>query len=380
MRLSPPSVAANGLEVSAAIAGARCGLAYEARVQLTPGWRVLDLRLDPASGLVHDLAAPGRIHGIPLRPGSVMIQVWVAHTSGTQRQLEMLLHVSPDPRSLWKDLPSDPSARFAKPARAQLHFRSVHGVELLAVSCRGRMHANVGGFREDDVQLAELPGGWLVLIAADGAGSARFSREGSRLAVDSVLNHLRQSLQANENADPTVLLSAAAHAALAALGALADAQRSTLSDFHTTLLIALCTVQSPQRVVVLQIGDGLIAAVGADGHFSAPLGVADHGDFHGQTRFLSADCLSLASLAVRIRQHELGDLRYLLVATDGIVDPCFETDSALSDPLQCAAFRGRLEAALQASEGPLDGLFAWLSEFTPGHHDDRTLAVAHWPR
>jgi serine/threonine protein phosphatase PrpC len=377
MRLWAPTAAANGPSVSAAISGAQCGVAYDARVQLTPGWRVVELRIDPASGLTHDSVIAGRIHGTPRQVGSVRLALRVAHSSGQQQALDVQLNVSPDPRSLWKDLPSDPTARFAKPPRDALQ-QHAHGIELLAVSCRGRMHANVGGFRDDDVRVGELPGGWLVLIAADGAGSARYSREGSRLAVQCALDSLTRGLQSNPEADPAALLSDAAHTALAAIDALASAQRCPSSDFHTTLLIALSTAQSPQRVVVLQIGDGLIAAIAADGRWSAPLGIADHGDFHGQTRFLSAECLTAVSLSKRIREHRLADVRYLLVATDGITDPYFETDSALADPAQCAGFVHKLQSALQAAAGPLDGLHSWLTEFTPGHHDDRTLAIACW--
>lgn len=379
MRLSAPTAAASGPNPGAAIAGARCGMPYDAQLQLSPGFRVMELWLDPAAGLSADPQRPGRVHGIAQRAGSFELRVRVADAQGRQRELAVQLHVSPDPRSLWKDLPSDPNAAFPKPALADQQLPLDTGAELLAVSIRGRMHANVGGFRDDDVTMGALPGGRFALLVADGAGSAELSREGSRLAVAAALASLRSSLSLDQAVPAELLLGTAAQAALQAIGDQAARSDRAPADFNTTLLIVVCSEAPPHEVWVLQVGDGLVAALTADGRWTAPLGVADHGDYHGQTRFLSPQSVAAADLPARLQCHRFEQLRYLLVATDGVVDPHFETDHALGQASQWQPYVARLEQALHSAEGALPGLYQWLQEFTPGHHDDRTLALARWP-
>ena len=261
----------------------------------------------------------------------------------------------------------------------------------MAVSTRGRLHANVGGFREDDYRIAYLAREQCALIAADGAGSAPLAREGSRIAVEAALAALSAGLQAQgADANPTALLVNAAQAAFASIRAQAHTLNRPVSDFNTTLLIVLCSVRAPHQVAALQIGDGLIAAKLNDGNWTAPLCECDYGEYHGQTHFLSALTATDAELRARIRVHQFAQLQTLLVATDGIVDPYFETESALLEASAWQPFAQRLETALnvvpasgaapeQFSHTNTNGLREMLEEFTPGHHDDRTLALATWP-
>ncbi len=380
MRLTAATAGANKLDISASIAGAQCGSVYDAEVRLSPGNRVLAIQIDPAFGLKTDPQRPARLYGVPISVGSAPLRISVCDQFGNTQTLSIVLPISANPRSLWKDLPSDPAAPYPKAAYSETYLAGPAGSQLVAVSTRGRLHANVGGFREDDYRIAYLPREQCALIAADGAGSAALAREGSRIAVDAALAALSTGLQVQgAETNPTALLANAAQAAFAAIQAQAHALSRPVSDFNTTLLIALCSVRAPHQVAALQIGDGLIAAKLKNGDWSAPLCECEYGEYHGQTHFLSALTATDAELHKRIRVHQFAQLQTLLVATDGIVDPYFETESALLDAGAWKLFGQRLERALtngQSSSG--EGLRQMLEEFTPGHHDDRTLALAIW--
>lgn len=384
MRLTAATAGANKLEITASIAGAQCGSVYDGEVRLSPGNRVLTIQIDPAFGLETDPQRPARLYGVPRCVGSASLQILVCDHAGSTQMLSIVLPISANPRSLWKDLPSDPAAPYPKAAYSEAYLAGPAGSQLVAVSTRGRLHANVGGFREDDYRIAYLAREQCVLIAADGAGSAPLAREGSRIAVSAALAALAADLQKpGADTNPTALLTNAAQAAFASIQTQAHALNRPVSDFNTTLLIALCSVRAPHQVAALQIGDGLIAAKLKDGDWTAPLCECDYGEYHGQTHFLSALTTTEAELCARIRVHQFAQLQTLLVATDGIVDPYFETESALFDASAWQPFAQRLAMALNALPAPeqsshINGLRHMLEEFTPGHHDDRTLALARW--
>ncbi|MBK9225311.1 MAG: protein phosphatase 2C domain-containing protein [Flavobacterium sp.] len=67
---------------------------------------------------------------------------------------------------------------------------------MVVASKRGRSHANVGSFRDDDFAFKDFENtGWSVICAADGAGSAKLSREGSKIAVTELLNFFSENLK-----------------------------------------------------------------------------------------------------------------------------------------------------------------------------------------
>jgi hypothetical protein len=384
VRLSAPTAGANKLEISASIAGAQHGSAYDAEVQVGAGNRVLEIQIDPAFGLKTDPQRAARLHGVPSCTGGAVLRISVLDRTGNKQAVSIILQISANPRSLWKNLASDPAAAYPKAPYADAYLDGPVGSKLLGVSTRGRMHANVGGFREDDFRIAYLPHEQCVLIAADGAGSAPLAREGSRIAVSSALAALSDSLQIHSaDADPAALLARAARAAFAGIQAQAEALGRSVSDFNTTLLIAMCSVRAPHQVAALQIGDGLIAAQSKEGAWSPPLCDCEYGEYHGQTHFLSAYAVTDAELHARIRVAQFPQLQTLLVATDGIVDAYFETESALLDANAWRPFAKRLATALSVASEParlVSGIRQMLEEFTPGHHDDRTIALALWPQ
>ena len=60
--------------------------------------------------------------------------------------------------------------------------------------------------------------------------------------------------------------------------------------------------------------------------------------------------------------------------TDGVSDPKFETDANLAKSEKWAALWQKLQPIFQA-EQPAAALEEWLDFWSPGNHDDRTLAL-----
>ncbi|MBL0237900.1 MAG: protein phosphatase 2C domain-containing protein [Saprospiraceae bacterium] len=63
---------------------------------------------------------------------------------------------------------------------------------MVAASKRGRSHANVGSFRDDDFSFHFNDStGWGAVTVADGAGSYKYSRQGSKIACDAVVEYVK---------------------------------------------------------------------------------------------------------------------------------------------------------------------------------------------
>jgi hypothetical protein len=65
-------------------------------------------------------------------------------------------------------------------------------------------------------------------------------------------------------------------------------------------------------------------------------------------------------------------LTALVLMTDGVSDPRFETDARLARPDDWHALWRDLAPAVAGAE---QGLLAWLDFWSPGNHDDRTIAL-----
>jgi hypothetical protein len=76
-------------------------------------------------------------------------------------------------------------------------FEPLGDRHILVSSKRGRSHANVGSFREDDFAFRHYEAtGWNIVVVADGAGSAKISRKGSALACQTVVDYFAEHLTA----------------------------------------------------------------------------------------------------------------------------------------------------------------------------------------
>lgn len=264
---------------------------------------------------------------------------------------------NPDPRDLWKDLPVPENTPFMKP-NEECEFVLVPEFEgrpqkdIVAASKRGRSHAQEGKPRDDHFKVSHNgENGWYTIIVADGAGSAKYSRKGSEIACtvaeDYCKTQLAERAEAFENCvadyvndnskeniqriatilrDIVVKAAFEAHKAIKAF--VPQCENAVVKDFSTTLLIAVCKrFDFGWFVASFGVGDGAIAIYDKDAEKVRLLNEPDGGEYAGQTRFLTMD--SIFSDRNRMLFSIVPDFTALMLMSDGISDPWFETDANL---------------------------------------------------
>jgi hypothetical protein len=357
------------------------------------------LQLPEDCGLFFD-AATGSLSGVPTRPFDKELSLhYCASRSASGVAAKVTLLINPDPASLWKDVPQPADAPYQKPTLD--HREEIHGpYRIVAASRRGRSHAQKGEFRDDDYAFGYAgETGWLVVVVADGAGSATYSRRGSQIAcavakqrLIAVLNSTHYNIaealhvqhQDWEHAEVKIALRqilyeaalSAHHKLRAEVSQPAEIlpNNATLRNYDTTLIL----------LVMKKVGEGCIAATFAIGDGGAgifphadsgmPLTHADSGEHAGQTIFLTFDSTvanTEKNLENRFRFVQTKEFIGALAMTDGITDPKFPSDAAFADPAQWAALWRELQPSLTDSQALLD----WMNFFSPGNHDDRTLVA-----
>lgn len=379
---------------------ARSNEAYEVAVELD-GLKGLKLEDAGGSGLTLDEAS-GFLKGFPTVSGDFVIRLQ-GLLNGKRCDVVANLAVIPDPKSLWVSKDSDRSAPFWKSDEA---FDRKEG-DLLCVSAskRGRSHAKDGTFRDDDFGLlASGSGGWHIAVVADGAGSAKFSRRGSKVAVDSVIQELPKlledhvsphlsnlvpaHLQGNPDAAVQIKsqlyqsLATAAFNAAKAIEGEAALNGEKASAFSTTLIVTVVRkVLEGWFIAAFSVGDGGAAVFDVREGSLTTLTLPDSGEFAGQTRFLQKSEFTggYEEVAKRIFFDIRKDFTAVALMTDGISDPKFPTDSVFADPSKWVEFwNGDLTKAVDFSLGNTEmesQFLGWLDFWSPGNHDDRTLAV-----
>ncbi|MSU32183.1 MAG: hypothetical protein EXS25_05905 [Pedosphaera sp.] len=334
------------------------------------------------------------------------VEVTLAETDG-RRIFERTIGVTvnPDPDSLWKNLPSNQSDPYWKPdsdhTKPDDEFTPV--ARMLAASQRGRSHAHEGLFRDDDFLVRfHRATGWHLLVVADGAGAAKYSRCGSQIACKQSLDFIEQWIDGNqalletavrsliENADGTMLkekvaypcFGKAAYEAQKAIAAEAGVHvpKAVMKDYATTLLLAVAKhTQSGWIIAAFSIGDGGIGLMRNDGQVKT-LCTPDCGEFAGQTVFLTASNVMRTTEQILNRIHiaHETDLKTLVLMTDGVTDPKFPTEASLSAPEVWKEFWTELNTTVDLSSDNKEAstdLLKWLSFRSPGNHDDRTIVL-----
>ncbi|MDR2208692.1 MAG: protein phosphatase 2C domain-containing protein [Azoarcus sp.] len=317
------------------------------------------------------------------------------------------VYINPDPTLLWKNLESDRNAPFWKPdEQAQL----ICGKErrIIAARKRGRSHAHVGSFCDDDYFVHhDSDDDWYIAIVADGAGSAKLSRLGSRIAVHVAGNHLKQVLRGDtgknivkevhalqNEQDPVKqkslqgvlhrsLYGAVGHAAHRAMKGLLDGAEKypeliSVKDLSTTLLAGIARRCGDQWLCAAYwVGDGAVGVYSANQSVQL-LGEVDSGDYSGQTRFLDIEEVSPQAILKRTRFKLCDHFTGFILMTDGVSDAKFETEARM---LQCDAWDElwtdlETGARLSESDGNEDKrLLQWLDFWSQGNHDDRTIVI-----
>lgn len=383
------------------IPNAKAGEPYVGKIEGKDGLgrdiRIVSVQMPENLGLTFD-EKNSELKGTPTTDGEHRLAVLWSPLDGSRGfRGECLLIVNPDPRKLWEQSIEPPVEGPYSKTNTDAELIDTPDFKIAAASRRGRSHARAGTFRDDDFHISHDGGsGWSVLIVADGAGSAKYSREGSRLAVATAGDFLREALASDigsrmndvvarwkddpasaEKATGTefhYLFHKTGIAAVQAIEAKATAAGNPVKDYSTTLLAALVRRHGADTfIATFWMGDGAIAAYGPTGTLKL-MGTPDSGEFAGQTRFLDRAALADNGFGKRVRIGYFANLLGILLMTDGVSDPRFETDNGLADAARWDKLWEELTPCL-AEKKPDESLVEWLNFFTPGHHDDRTIAV-----
>ncbi|NHB58533.1 protein phosphatase 2C domain-containing protein [Acinetobacter sp. 194] len=314
------------------------------------------------------------------------------------RTTQCKMNVIPDPRSLWKIIEPEVGQLFEKPHLD--HAKIVlDQYKIIAASRRGRSHEHGGTFRDDDfgiMQIKNTP--WSVIAVADGAGSAEYSREGSRIAIEIVKNEFARYLQGatisslNEDvqawkigsqdeqtqAIATKLNQQFYHVYYEIYKSIITQIENQAADldvapklFSTTLLVAVVySDQEKTFMSTFSVGDGAIAVYN-DTNVRI-MNVSDGGEYAGQTKFLDRSIAQ--EFGSRVKIGCFREIDAIMVMTDGISDPIFETDVGLSNHGKWKKLYQELNPLMQTEDAD-NALLEWMHFFVPGHHDDRTMAI-----
>lgn len=378
--------------IRVSLRNARAKTAYEFNLE---GFEALELVDDGGSGLTFDedvFSSDG------MTAGEYTLRLTGLKES---RDVEIVarLSVIARPQDLWVSHPSDQDAPLAKPDQ---DFEIVAGKGLLvAASKRGRSHAKEGTYRDDDFALGyDQESGWHILVVADGAGSAKLSREGSRKVCAVVSEKLpgllsksfadvdmaqwaaawRENPRSEDVLKPFELsLSRVALLAARRLEERAEDLGKKVTDLATTLSIGVAKHTDDGWVLAsFSIGDGGVGVWSSEEDDVILMCQPDSGDYAGQTRFLSMGDLK-GDTKERLFVEMKDTFTAFVAMTDGITDPKFETDAGLASADKWRAFwRDDLSAAVEfaSNNEEMETQFLeWMDFWSRGNHDDRTLAV-----
>lgn len=358
--------------------------------------------------------------------------------------------INPDPKSLWKNLPSDDKDPYWKPDDIS-EFQPLGLKNIVVSSKRGRSHANVGSFRDDDFAFKFYENsGWSVVSVSDGAGSAKFSRKGSELACKRVLKYFddflneenilkidqllmgsfsmdkevaqgddsednnqsnidlnSENLGANETIEENDAIGSEREKVITSnnlstffYGMIANAARYVhnelsefatdnemiLKDLHSTLIFCLFKKYDFGYVILsFGVGDCPIGVVNSDESDFKLMNWLDVGEHGGGTRFITMpDIFSTEKFYTRISLKVLEDFSFLFLMTDGIYDPKFVVEANLEKLEYWKDFIKDLKGEndektivdFDKSNFEIAGqLSNWMDFWSPGNHDDRTLAI-----
>lgn len=358
----------------------------------------------------------GTLCGTPTLAGEHTICLTCTHRDGLpdhpDLKRDFTLIINPDPRDLWQNHPTDEGIDYYRPDSEAAFLPAGAGgatKQLLAASQRGRSHAHEGKPRDDHFVIRRnAETGWSILAVADGAGSAQFSREGSRLAAETAAGYCDEHIGELEKADSFLpfgkepeneecrkkisqsaykVLGNAAFKAHQAIREEAERKERNSKEYASTLLFTACKrFDFGWFIASFAVGDGAMAVICErnEGFSAELLAEPDEGEYSGQTRFITMDDIfkDYKSMQKRIGVRVVPDFTALLLMTDGVSDAKFETDANLRAPEKWQDLWQELQQlplARSAEEGETaqKNLLEWLNFWSPGNHDDRTLALIY---
>ena len=337
------------------------------------------------------------IEGQPKEKGSV--QIWIEYKIGGNEILREEfpeITIYPDPKSLWRNLPHDPSAPYQRDDEDKKSQFDISGKTLLAASKRGRSHAHDGRFRDDAFDFGWLPEtGWLIVAVSDGAGSAEYSRKGAQIACETFVEDLSKKLSSVETNDKLAsipdpsgqemalerLLLETAHHASKNIRSEAESMNTPFKQYSATFLGYIAKKMGEEWLIVsVGVGDGAIGLIDSEGKLHL-MNEPDGGEYVGQTRFLTTPSVwqdgQKRTFSVRVH-----DFKFLCSMTDGVSDPKFETDNNLKNPDKWNELWNDLNQSpdtpvhFDKRDSSVEGeLLSWLDFWSKGNHDDRTITI-----
>jgi len=364
-----------------------------------------------------------KIKGTPIKHGDFKIQMickrkdWEEGKPLFDREITII--INPDPKSLWNNIATPEDIEYYKDdcdksfVKVEAKKRKIGFLglkdeielmkDMVAASQRGRSHAHEGKPRDDDFALYyNEQNEWYIMTVADGAGSAKYSRRGSQIACTTVIDICKATIsgniesfekaikifddektQENRNEVGKILyniIGAAAFKSYKNIEKEAQEKGYLLKDFATTLIVSVCKKFSFGWFVgAFWVGDGGIGIYNKRTQYIKVLGEPDGGEFAGQTRFLTMpEIVQSTEIYRRLRFDIVDDFTALILMTDGITDPKFETDANLLKIEKWNDLWNDLSGKVEFkddNEESKDQLLEWLDFWSPGNHDDRTIAI-----
>ena len=317
--------------------------------------------------------------------------------------------INPDPKLLWKNIESNQSDIYWKKDNVT-EVGSFLDKKIVISSKRGRSHANVGSFRDDDYAFKNFTEtGWSILAVSDGAGSASESRQGSKLACDLVISYFENNFSAEnlKDFDETLLkhnnnpiietetkindfvtnnLSKAAKYVHNQLEKFAIQSEKKLKDFHSTLIFTLVKkYEFGYAILTFGVGDCPIGLINKDQTEIKLMNWLDVGEYGGGFITMS-EIFKNDNFSSRFGFSLITDFSYLILMTDGIYDPKFVVEANLEKIEKWNEFLNDLKGnnndniAVDFNYQNLEiahQLSIWMDFWSPGNHDDRTLAIIY---
>jgi len=319
--------------------------------------------------------------------------------------------INPDPKSLWKDIESDKNDPFWKEDNVATSSDFLDK-KIVIASKRGRSHANVGSFRDDDFAFKSINNsGWSVIAVSDGAGSASSSRQGSKISCELIVSYFEENFTQDflKDFDETLLnhhnktdedsskkishfvydnLSKAAWFVHKQLDEFAIKLEKPLKDFHSTLIFALVKkYEFGYAILTFGVGDCPIGLINKDQTEIKLMNWLDVGEFGGGTRFITMpEIFQSDKFSTRFGFKLIEDFSHLMLMTDGIYDPKFVVEANLEKIEKWNEFiedlQGKNEDNCKVDFDKKNAeianqLSTWMDFWNPGNHDDRTLAIIY---
>ena len=270
--------------------------------------------------------------------------------------------------SLWKYLPipSDEPDSFPEYINGTLEYS---GCKIIAARVRGKKHKHEGTNCDDWYEVANY-GNITFVAVSDGAGSKKFSRIGARDSCKVAVGYLVSNFENTFTTQPELrndlnlpfsdpkCMEACAKVARIVQEAVVQSREAVetafysrktdpkyegvlgrelrFADFSGTLLLTVLIPVSDEKkeylVFSCQIGDGMIAVVNSEAEFDNSvklMGVADSGDFSGETDFLtSLQMKNIENLQLRTKISRTV-IDTVLVMSDGVADDYYPNETQM---------------------------------------------------